>query len=119
MRTVIVQKSVLTIESSITKESFKILKGYNPAALNLVDADKNPVFTVAFTDEEPSISAHGVVLNPKRPIVKVHDKPIDEDFVKNEYGVALMKLGALEAQVEEAMQALNASVGQLSFDIVD
>lgn len=119
MKTTIVKSALLTIESSITPESVKILRSYNPKALELVDEDKNPVFTVAFSESEPSISEYGIVLNEKRLLVISHDKPIDEAFIRTKYGVALTKLKALENQIAEAMQALEASVGQISFDIVD
>lgn len=119
MITTIVKKALLTVESSITAESVKILKSYNPKALELVDEDKNPVFSVVFTTGEPSISEYGIVLNEKRLLTLSHDKPIDEAFIREKYGIALMKLKALEVQIADAMQALDAAVGQISFDIVD
>lgn len=119
MKTTIVKSALLTVETSITAESIKILKGFKPSALELRDDKGEVVFTVATTDKEPNLSDYGIVINPKRLLAIAHDKPLTEEIVREKYGIALMKLKALEDQIVAEMAALEASVGQVTLDILD
>lgn len=120
MKVLIAAKQVLIIKSSITPENVNLLKAHKPSALTLVDATtKEPLFSAAISASEPSITNNGILVHAKRDFTRTYDKPIEEAAARKEYGVALARLAALEAQVATEVAAIEAMAATATFEAVD
>lgn len=119
MKLSILKGQVAVLASDITVEMVKTVKAFNPAALVLKDADKNEIFSVNITEGQPAISAHGLTVAKKKDIVVSFDKPVTEKDVKEYFGPALIRLGALEAQVKVAYDAAVTAMSGITIEVVE
>lgn len=116
MKISIVKQSVVIIALGFDEKVVNFLKEADPKSLALHDSDGNETFKLAVTKDEPSFNRFGVTFNPKRDIVINMSRPVSVDDVKMEYGSTLLKITALEAQIQAKYAEYQVSADQLTFE---
>lgn len=115
MAKIIVAGDALVVESDYTLEDIKLLEKHNPKALSLYEEDGKTVnFKVGSTTGKGGINSYGASFgsaskNADKKAIITMDIPSDTedvvDYAENIIGAAILKLNAVEAQFENALDA--------------
>ena len=114
MAQILISGDSLTIKSEVKYDDLKDLMKYAPDALSVYDEDDKEVFKVEATDGLGSASPYGICFSGPSldgsgkavvtlPILGEVDADSVEDYVFDEFGVAVDLLNELEASIPEAL----------------
>ena len=106
---------VIQIKSELTKNEVERVKAFAPAALKLVDEDKNEIFGIDVG--MPSYSQYGICfcsedengklfMSTNNPVVDHSDKEAERLEVTKYFAPIINKLQVVEANVSAAKEAL-------------
>lgn len=114
MKTTIIN-SIAIVTTQITVEKIRFLKEVQPNALKLFsDVEKQTgLMFVVEEGKDTALSVFGLELNPKRDLVIQEDKPLTPEVLSEKWGQALLRLQAVESQIEAAYAAQKARLGEL------
>lgn len=107
----------VVIESEVLLSTWKLLKKYAPKKLELLDEDKQVVFSVLVGKSgNGEVADFGIQFAPDAPngfasVTLTPDIPEDvsvEDFVADEYGKVIMLLNKIEETVTDAVEEVAA-----------
>ena len=114
MKTTIIN-SIAIVTTLITVEKIRFLKQVQPNALKLFSDVEKQTGLMFVVDEgkETALSLFGLELNPKRDLVIQEDKPLTPEVLNDKWGQALLRLQAVEAQIEAAYATQKERLGEL------
>jgi hypothetical protein len=102
--------------SDISVETLEKLETFRPEALQLLDEDKEPIFAIA-TGPHGHMGSFGVCFDSKTPTNKAQltlNLPVNmtnaekKEYIKTKFGLALLKLNKLEANIQADAASLAA-----------
>lgn len=112
----------VVIESEVLLKDWNALKKYAPKYLDLLDENKEVVFSVRVGKSgNGSVASFGIQFAPEAPngfasVTLTPDIPEGvevEDFVADEYGQALMLLNKVEDAVPAAIEEIDAAKAKI------
>lgn len=118
MAKIIIAGNSCTLESSLTTEAIEKLEKYRPAALQLMDKEKNVDFIIR-SGKVGSVSPKGVVFDGTTHdgkglacLTKMLPAGITDvkGWVMENIGFAVLKLNKLEASVNDALSEVDTEV---------
>jgi hypothetical protein len=105
-----------TIVSKVKWSTIKKLERLDPSALVLKDGT-NAIFKVATTTGPASLSDFGISFKSQddrgNAIVSFAEINTDSDVLKDQFGIALLRLSKVEAQIEEKYTDLEAQLNEI------
>lgn len=117
MARIIVAGDAMVVESAYSIEDIKTIERYRPKALTLVEEDgKTETFKVGTTDGKGSISTYGVSFGSSskngenKAIITLNIPSSVNDaaaYAEDCIGVAIVKLNAVESQLNEALDEIS------------
>jgi len=112
----------IVIESEVLLKDWAALKKYAPKKLDLLDEDKNVVFSVRIGKSgNGSVADFGVQFAPEAPngfaavtlTPEIPEGVEVEDFVADNYGKTVMFLNKVEAAVPAAVEEIEAEKAKI------
>lgn len=103
--------TAIVLTSALKEDEIKKVSKFAPAALVLLDEDKEVIFKVGLS-ERRQIGKYGVAFNSKNTAgsaeLTVMTDLKDKEAVTEEYGVIIANLQKVEAQVAAALEDVKA-----------